>query len=689
MLESLIHAAEIIHLKTLFLSANDASPYESVLEELLNHVRSNVSLLQHHDAITGTSTIQATRDFYVRSINAFAKTESIIRQSMKHALLSLQGFEKTSDYAQFRVFSENLNLNFRKFLLIGPSPSQIILFNPLITTYTEIIEFKIETNKALFTKKGEENYIHLRRYNGDKGGSHTTYLPCVVTKGPTKRIYSFYFNDPLAPLSYQFYEIYTSNEPANSCHFQNDMDYKLENKLDFDNFYGKSDKKEQSENNEFFIKTECFSIAFNKDTGNLVKIKFSDQPFQKVKVQFLAYTANGDGPYLFKPLKEAAEIWSESGAKITVTNSSLFQIVEVQVSEAISVKYKISNAKECFGGASIGVEMFTDMKEDKNLNQEFIIRIKTDINSDFFFTTDSNAFNPLLRRRMPSLAIPANYYPATSYAFIENIDEIDNKDSVSDNYRLTLLMSEPHGVTSGASGELEVMLDRMTSYNDAKGVSDGLSDNRATISNFKILFERFENNKVADTNMKSEKNGINSLRHPSLDAFLSALQLRHKPVLIGSTSLTPDLIDKFIHKDIFIDPSSIPCDIALSSVRHLHKFLAKTRVTSKMATYFALHRFSWQAGFHVSSFHETHSKYGCKLKSIASNLAAPKPLTGAQFFTNCDLRFSSFFPSHRKISSITPSSLTLLHLKNNINPSGSICLNASSLNAFMLVSSVV
>ena len=62
-----------------------------------------------------------------------------------------------------------------------------------------------------------------------------------------------------------------------------------------------------------------------------------------------------------------------------------------------------------------------------------------------------------------------NYYPVTESAYIED-----------DKTRLTLLVDHASGVSSLQEGWLEVMVDKRTMHDDARGMGEGVMDSRLT-----------------------------------------------------------------------------------------------------------------------------------------------------------------------------------------------------------------
>jgi alpha-mannosidase len=107
--------------------------------------------------------------------------------------------------------------------------------------------------------------------------------------------------------------------------------------------------------------------------------------------------------------------------------------------------------------------------------------IKNNKNGEPEFFTDENGFQWLPRRKVSKLGVEGNYYPITSSMFIQD-----------DSKRLTLMTTHPQGATSFQNGELEIMLDRRTTYDDGRGMGEGVLDSVKMQHKFWLALEFFQ-----------------------------------------------------------------------------------------------------------------------------------------------------------------------------------------------------
>ena len=113
------------------------------------------------------------------------------------------------------------------------------------------------------------------------------------------------------------------------------------------------------------------------------------------------------------------------------------------------------------------LDMF--MRLDSNL--------KNGPNQEWF--SDSNGLS--MQRRIPAKnasGLEGNIYPITNMIYLED-----------DTSRLTLLVDHATGASSQLQGRLEVIVDRRASYDDARGMGEGILDNRDTEHRYWLLLE--------------------------------------------------------------------------------------------------------------------------------------------------------------------------------------------------------
>jgi len=104
---------------------------------------------------------------------------------------------------------------------------------------------------------------------------------------------------------------------------------------------------------------------------------------------------------------------------------------------------------------------------DGENNTNYVVRYSVpDLNSGDLFTTDSNGLEKMERKRFSQWQyVDANYYPLTKFMFVED-----------KNKRFSVLVDRACGGWSPRSGELEVMINRVTNVDDALGVFEPLNE---------------------------------------------------------------------------------------------------------------------------------------------------------------------------------------------------------------------
>ena len=275
---------------------------------------------------------------------------------------------------------------------------------------------------------------------------------------------------------------------------------------------------------------------------------------------------------------------------------------------------------------AIEINNYVDLRASQD--KELIMRFSTDIdNTNETFYTDLNGFQIVRRKRYPHFSAQANYYPMTTMAYIE------------DGYsRFSVLSAQAHGVTSLQKGWLEVMLDRRLTYDDGRGLGEGIMDNRRTPSTFYLILER-ANTKPLHTRAPPP------VSHPSLPSHTLSDDLNRPTVSIFIKNRTIH-----IPKSVEYLGASLPCDVSLVSLRRIGPPAPPRSIPSVTAPAEAallLHRRAFDCDFPALNLQ-------CAINGGVVHLA---PL-----FKDYNLKF------------VTETSLTLMYGKQEVNPSKPIKL---------------
>ena len=123
----------------------------------------------------------------------------------------------------------------------------------------------------------------------------------------------------------------------------------------------------------------------------------------------------------------------------------------------------------------------------KSKNQEWFLRLNTDVKNKGVFHTDLNGFNFDRHNYRSDRTVQSQVYPMPSLASIED-----------DKARLTVLSEHAQGAASLHDGEIDVWMDRRLGQDDERGLSQGVQDNVKVRTTLRVLLEN-KGSKALDT----------------------------------------------------------------------------------------------------------------------------------------------------------------------------------------------
>lgn len=276
---------------------------------------------------------------------------------------------------------------------------------------------------------------------------------------------------------------------------------------------------------------------FSSNTGLLISL--NGRP---VNISFGAYKSADfhSGAYLFRPDPFSPLINITGRFPLTrLVQGPVMSEVIVVYSDTVMQRARVYHTA---GTLSTGIELETSF--DVSVRQEFFemfMTISSDVSSGQEFFTDSGGFEMVRRVRNDLLTVEANYYPMTEAVYIEG-----------DSRRLTLLANHAHGVTSGEPGHLEVMLERKLRYDDARGLGEGVMDNRYTKSKFWLLAESLQG--------KAEVPLLSRNAH-TLSTILNF------PLIVLQS--TPQAPNRELHEEVSFLRQPTACDVHVLAIRAL------------------------------------------------------------------------------------------------------------------------
>jgi alpha-mannosidase len=610
----------------------------------LTTARENLALFQHHDAITGTSKEAVMEDYGMKLNRAIIETMGIISHSVQFLLLKDHS-TKPPDLNAAHPMTAYLFPDIQRPVWDGLTQKIALSIPPVdgrkIVVFNSFGQSRIESIKVHV-----KNPI-VRVINAEDGNELDIQInPIFNTSAAiSTRVYEIEFIATLSPLSLTTYIIERRHSKDHApkkvkismfLNDANDDEQKVDlngNNLKvfhFDNPYDK----------DFELETPYIKAQFDHHTGFLTSIYNKKLGIKRTThLSFMAYKSADfySGAYLFKPSQfDPMQNITERFPLMRLIRGEITSQLTVIYPNFIEVSFKVYHSEGPIGSA-VEFECSFDIGKRPDLTDwEIVMRIQTDVETvdtksgQRSFYVDSNGFQMIQRKYNEELGVEANYYPMTTAMYIE-----DNKS------RVTLLSSHSHGVTSPLDGLMEVMLERRIRYDDNRGLSEGILDNKLTVSRFMITIEGLEED------IRNEETIV-----PNLSRLLNSLTstLLYPPILLASDGIE----DRPLHSNLSLIDNPFDCDLFLVNFRTLPD----------------INNFSLPS---LSSLLIVHNKgNSCRVKQhiSPSSLLCDKPKNKVTKLL------------HIKVQSINECSLTAMKSYQHINDLSAITVPQMEINAY-------
>ncbi|XP_045405914.1 lysosomal alpha-mannosidase isoform X2 [Lemur catta] len=407
--------------------AANVGPYGSGNSAPLNEA---MAVLQHHDAVSGTSRQHVAYD-YARQLAAGWRPCEVL---LSNALAWLRGSKE--DF----TFCPNLNIS------ICPLSQQVESFQ--VTVYNPLAR-KVDWMVRLPVRKG----IFLVR----DPNSRTVQSSVVVTPSTEKKDHSeLLFSVSVPALGFSVYSValLTRRDPQ---------------------VHTPKPRPKKSLFHILTIENEYIRAKFSPQTGLLVEIENMEKNLLlPVQQAFFWYNASvGDrissqvsGAYIFRPSRQQPLPVSR-WAQIQLVKTALVQELHQNFSAWCSQVVRLYP-----GQRHLELEWTVGpIPVGDSWGKEVISRFDTSLETDGVFYTDSNGREILERRRdyrptwnlNQTEPVAGNYYPVNTRIYIT-----DGK------VQLTVLTDRSQGGSSLRDGSLELMVHRRLVKDDGRGVGEPL-----------------------------------------------------------------------------------------------------------------------------------------------------------------------------------------------------------------------
>ncbi|XP_015037820.2 alpha-mannosidase 2x isoform X2 [Drosophila pseudoobscura] len=590
----------------------DEKNYEKII-----HARRNLGLFQHHDAITGTSKAAVMRDYAMRLFESIQNMVKMQESSIEQLLQKGQPRHHGFIISEFE--RDNFNKLPRKMPIqmvsgddststgggssgagapsAGGSIGSFVLYNSLAQKRVEIVTLRVQhPNVKILNHEGVElKHIQINPvwniteiYDMVLGTTTTGTIGRIRT---STRQYEVMFVAELEALSLSTYRVQVDEASyrrniatiyCDDCH-EGSASASATTPEGTTGATTNDFEVRAKPAGDIQLENPHMRLLFDEKSGFLKTVTRKNQRKELMKpmqcnIKFAAYRSAQfhSGAYLFKTDPEQSEAEKDvlegyTDVRIIITSGPIASDVTVIYGPFLAHTVRIFNTRTHLD-AAIYVENDIDFEPPpKNRETELFMRLITNIDNIAgaplqkdplkeptdtgtipelpVFYSDQNGFQYHERIKVPAIGIEGNYFPITSGAFIQDT-----------RLRLTLLTTHAQGAASYEPGQLEVMLDRRTLYDDYRGMGEGVVDSHLTRHKFWLLVEDMPRGQHA-----AKPPGY---QVPSMQGQMLANALRYPPNLYFLSSVEQPLSG--LQDQVRLLPKgALPCDVHLTTLRTL------------------------------------------------------------------------------------------------------------------------
>ncbi|CAN8002061.1 unnamed protein product, partial [Ixodes hexagonus] len=419
-----------------------------------------VAILQHHDAITGTSKSAVAADYSKLLWKGMVDCEAVIGS----ALTKLTG-QREAD--QQWVFCHALNISQCAITESWRAPSAdghlgqsseltMLIYNPTSRPLSTYVRIPISDGYS----------FHVNDHEGRDTEPQVTPLIMTILNIPDRRSFArseLVFPVELPPFGYTTFQV--TRKPQAQIMEQNINFLQLEPEYRF-------------------IENQHYRLEVDTTTGLLLRVTFLGLELaMNLRQSFYAYkmtaprtyfTVSAGGAYSFLPDRdEPFDLGSHVTYRIVKASrcgdhvQEIHQIFNHWVSQVIRL-YKRSDFIE--------FEWIIGPIPDNHENVDIVTKYETQLDSGNVFFTDSNGLETIqrswkmLNESVFPQSVASNYYPVVSWIFLKGQTR---------NLQMTVITDRAQGGTSPQQGCLELMLHRRYFVDDGLGVDEALNDRGA------------------------------------------------------------------------------------------------------------------------------------------------------------------------------------------------------------------
>ncbi|XP_056689523.1 alpha-mannosidase At3g26720 isoform X2 [Spinacia oleracea] len=416
-----------------------------------------LAIAQHHDAVTGTERQHVAADYTMRLHMGYVEAEKVISSSLS-SMTNTHGKTETS-YEQCPL----LNISYcppSETLLSNGKSLVVVVYNPLGWNREEVIQIPVSIDEVIVQDfKGREVESQLLPVTKSSLSIRNDHLKAYLGK-PSDTVIKYWlaFQVSVPPLGFSTYVVSGARAGARSV-------------------MSSAFTVQGEVNSTVEIGEGNLKLLYSVDGGKLAQyINRRNSVSAVVEQSYSYYTGfsgtdedpQASGAYVFRS-NGSFSIKSEGKDSLTVMKGPLLDEVHQHPTSWIHQITRVYKGKE---HAEIEFTI-GPIPIDDGAGKEIVTQIKTTMNTNGTFYTDSNGRDFIKRIRdhradwdlEVSQAIAGNYYPINVGVYVE-----DGKKELS------VLVDRAIGGSSIMDGQIELMLHRRLLHDDSRGVGEVLNE---------------------------------------------------------------------------------------------------------------------------------------------------------------------------------------------------------------------
>jgi len=546
---SKLRATEILFTLATDIARGDPSGLPiAVLSSLypeLVEARRHLGLFQHHDAITGTSKSFVMQDYQQKLQAALGTTLKLTEVSAQFLLQQDQSsLDLSRPLRHIKWRDEQGEERLSTLDLHTAAAHNLLLYNSLAREREDLIQLR--TNSASVCVRDEEGNL-----------LDTQVAPHFNSTGQPKLdfgLFDVWFRATLPPLSLSTFVVTFCDRSGDEFEASNTKVYCM--RCPDSSSQATPYSLHRLPEGSLKLENHMYSLLFHPTSWLLASVtnKLTGKSWP-LELEFTAYPSAPfrSGAYLFSvdQSTETAPVFSEKDlSDIVILSGPVFAQVSlvwrVLGEGGVSSFLHTIRLQHTTGpqGEAVQIENLFDFGPPPNMRDtELVMRLNSGLETGKRFYTDKSGLGFMRREWKETAGLEGNFFPITQATFLQ-----------ANNTRLSLLVTHAMAAASVVPGSLEVMLDRRTVYDDARGMGEGVTDSRATMHKFWLLLE------PRDPDAPSQPMTL-----PALSPLASTLahQLEHPPQVLHATR--PNTLG--LQTSLSLLQSPLPCDFHLLNLR--------------------------------------------------------------------------------------------------------------------------